>query len=226
MTKSRVSRALPVLVIVLGVLTGGSAWGAARNEPGAFDYYVLVLSWMPSYCRGEGRARKDAQCDTSSAHAFSLHGLWPQFDQGWPQDCDIGKRPWVPALVIDEMRDIMPSRSLMIHEYRTHGTCSGLDPSQYFGVARELYERVSIPARFLAPDAKRVLSPDDIEREFLGANRWLKLDMISISCRGANLLDIRVCFGRDLFPRSCGANEEQRRLCPAAKIGVPPPAQP
>jgi ribonuclease T2 len=81
---------------------------------------------------------------------------------------------------------------------------------------------VSVPARFLAPDARRILSPDDIEREFLGANRWLEPDMMSISCRGATLLDIRVCFGRDLFPRRCGANEEQKRLCPAAKIGVPP----
>ena len=27
---------------------------------------------------------------------------------------------------------------------------------------------------------------------------------------------------RDLFPRACGANEDQKRLCPLNKIGVPP----
>jgi ribonuclease T2 len=193
-----------------------------RREPGEFDYYVLVLSWMPSYCRGERRDRKDGQCEVSKPRAFLLHGLWPQYEKGWPEDCPLGRRPWVPGRVIEEMRDIMPSKNLIIHEYRVHGTCSGLDPAQYFGVARELYERVSVPVSFLAPDADRLVSPDEIEREFLGANLWLKPEMISVTCRGANLLDVRVCFGRDLFPRSCGVNEDQRQLCPAGKIAVPP----
>ena len=119
----------------------------------------------------------------------------------------------------------MPSKNLVIHEYRTHGTCSGLEPAQYFRVARELYERVNVPARFLAGDADRPSSPDEIERAFLGANPWLTPDMISVSCRGATLLDIRVCFDRDLSPRNCGVNEDQKRLCPAHTITVPPPAR-
>jgi len=222
MVMSALRRALPLLIAVAGLLTEGGAWSAERNEPGEFDYYVLVLSWMPSYCRGEGRDRKDGQCEASKPRAFLLHGLWPQYEKGWPEDCPLGRRPWVPGRVIEEMRDIMPSKNLIIHEYRVHGTCSGLDPAQYFGVARELYERVSVPVSFLAPDADRLVSPDEIEREFLGANLWLKPEMISVTCRGANLLDIRVCFGRDLFPRSCGVNEDQRQLCPAGKIAVPP----
>jgi ribonuclease T2 len=222
MVMSALRRALPLLIAVAGLLTEGGAWSAERNEPGEFDYYVLVLSWMPSYCRGEGRDRKDGQCEVSKPRAFLLHGLWPQYEKGWPEDCPLGRRPWVPGRVIEEMRDIMPSKNLIIHEYRVHGTCSGLDPAQYFGVARELYERVSVPVSFLAPDADRLVSPDEIEREFLGANLWLKPEMISVTCRGANLLDVRVCFGRDLFPRSCGVNEDQRQLCPAGKIAVPP----
>jgi ribonuclease T2 len=222
MVMSALRRALPLFIAVAGLLTEGGAWSAERNEPGEFDYYVLVLSWMPSYCRGEGRDRKDGQCEASKPRAFLLHGLWPQYEKGWPEDCPLGRRPWVPGRVIEEMRDIMPSKNLIIHEYRVHGTCSGLDPAQYFGVARELYERVSVPVSFLAPDADRLVSSDEIEREFLGANLWLKPEMISVTCRGANLLDIRVCFGRDLFPRSCGVNEDQRQLCPAGKIAVPP----
>jgi ribonuclease T2 len=53
----------------------------------------------------------------------------------------------VPQSVIDDIRDIMPSKNLVIHEYRAHGTCSGLAPDQYFGLARDLYERVGIPPR-------------------------------------------------------------------------------
>ncbi len=222
MVMSGLKRALPFFIAVACLLTQSGAWAAGRNEPGEFDYYALVLSWMPSYCRGEGRARQDGQCEPSKPRAFLLHGLWPQYDKGWPEDCPIGKRPWVPGRVIEEMRDIMPSKNLLIHEYRVHGTCSGLDPAQYFAVARELYERVSVPERFVAPDADRLVSPDEIESAFLGANPWLTPEMISVSCRGTNLLDIRVCFGRDLFPRSCGVNEDQRRLCPAGKIAVPP----
>jgi ribonuclease I len=56
----------------------------------------------------------------------------------------------MPQSVIDDMRDIMPSKNLVIHEYRAHGTCSGLAPDQYFGLARDLYERVSTPQRFSA----------------------------------------------------------------------------
>ncbi|HET9272855.1 MAG TPA: hypothetical protein VFO09_01135 [Methyloceanibacter sp.] len=65
----------------------------------------------------------------------------------------------------------------------------------------------------------------EIERAFLDANPWLTPDMISITCRKAHLLDIRVFFGRDLSPRNCGVNEDQRRLCAAPKVVVPPPAQ-
>jgi ribonuclease T2 len=221
MTRTGLSRALPLLIVLTCLFAQDRAW-AERNNPGEFDYYVLVLSWMPSYCQREGRSRKDGQCSAPQPRSFSLHGLWPQYEKGWPEDCPIGRRPFVPSKVIEEMRDIMPSKSLIIHEYRTHGTCSGLGPAQYFGVARELYERVSVPARFLAPDAKRLLSPEEIESEFLGANPWLAPEMIAIACRADSLLDIRVCFGRDFFPRACGVNEDEKRLCPAGKIAVPP----
>jgi ribonuclease T2 len=204
------------------VLAGGTAGAAETGTAGVFDYYVLVLSWTPSYCRTEGWARQDRQCETSQRPAFRLHGLWPQYEEGWPQDCSIGKRPWVPDRIIREMRDIMPSKNLLIHEYRAHGTCSGLEPAQYFAVARELYERVGVPEQFGAPDADRLLSPEQIESEFLDANPWLKPEMISVSCRQQSLVDIRVCFGRDLFPRACGANEDQKRLCSATAIDVPP----
>jgi len=218
--------ALPV-ALALAFLSGPSGLsGAARNTPGAFDYYVLVLTWTPSYCRGEGKRRKDRQCDGTKPHAFLLHGLWPQHEVGWPIDCPTAKRPFVPESVIAAMRDIMPSKNLVIHEYRAHGTCSGLEPAQYFAAARALYERVSVPPRFLAADAGLLASPDEVERAFLDANPWLKPEMISVTCRKAHLLDIRVCFGRDLAPRACGVNEDQKRLCAAPKMTVPPPARP
>jgi ribonuclease T2 len=114
----------------------------------------------------------------------------------------------------------MPSKHLVIHEYRAHGTCSGLEPDQYFGLARDLYERVSIPPRFSGTEGRRDLTQEDIEAEFLKANRWLKPNMIVVSCRGEELLDVRICFGRDLFPRSCGPNVQQR-ICRTGTVIVP-----
>jgi ribonuclease T2 len=34
---------------------------------------------------------------------------------------------------------------MIIHEYRAHGTCAGLEPKQYFSPARDLYDRITIP---------------------------------------------------------------------------------
>ena len=193
-----------------------------RNRPGDFDYYVLVLGWSPAYCNIEGRERRDDQCEDGREHAFTLHGLWPQYERGWPKDCHISHRPFVPQSVIDQMNDIMPGGGLVIHEYRAHGTCSGLDPERYFATARELYQHVAVPPPFKQGDKPLELSPAEIETDFLTANPWLKPDMIAISCRKGQLLDIRVCFDRDLAPRACGVNEDQRLLCRLNRVSVPP----
>ena len=87
-------------------------------------------------------------------YAFVLHGLWPQHERGWPQDCRSSDRGWVPGPVAERMLDIMPSKKLIFHEYRKHGTCSGLGVDGYFGLARQLYEKVKIPPRFVRPDRR------------------------------------------------------------------------
>jgi len=69
------------------------------------------------------------------------------------------------------------------------------------------------------------LTQEEIEGEFLKANRWLKPNIIVVSCRGQELLDVRICFGRDLFPRSCGPNEQQR-ICRTGTVIVPATGSP
>ena len=106
------------------------------------------------------------------------------------------------------MRDIMPSKSLVIHEYRTHGTCSGLDPEHYFGVTRQLYERINVPPEFKATDARSSnCRRSEIEREFLAANPWLKPEMISVSCRKGESSR----YSRVLRPRSRSAELRAER---------------
>jgi ribonuclease T2 len=207
-------------------LAGGAAL-AQRGEPGVFDYYVLSLSWSPTYCADAGDRRGDAQCDGKSGrpYAFVLHGLWPQYERGWPQDCRSDNRGWVPGPVADRMLDIMPSKRLVFYEYRKHGTCSGLGVDAYFDLARKLYEKVKIPPRFVrVTDERMTVGVAELIDDFASANPGLKPDMMSVTCGGAGnrLKEVRVCFTREGEFRACGRNEDQRRLCNAERMYVPP----
>ena len=205
----------------------GSSGDGGQNAPGRFDYYALVLSWSPTYCADEGEARGDnQQCNRRDGrrYAFVLHGMWPQYERGFPSDCRLPRRPFVPETTIDSMLDIMPSRGLVIHEYRSHGTCSGLEPTPYFNMARRLFESVRIPERFRNPYESQLVSQSEIERAFVRDNPSLREDAIAIVCQGGGgrLREVRICFTKDGRPRACGSNENQRRLCSANQVLVPP----
>lgn len=197
------------------------------NAPGVFDYYLLALSWSPTYCAEVGDQRRDPQCAPRGArpYAFFLHGLWPQFERGWPQDCRSRDGGYVPGPVADRMLDIMPSKRLVFHEYRKHGTCSGLGVDGYFDLARQLHDKVSIPRRFVGHIEERLtISPGDLVAEFTAANPKLEPDMIVVECGGAGnrLKEVRICFDKGGSFRACGRNENQARLCSADRMYVPP----
>lgn len=210
--------------LVLVLIAQGDARAQEKNQPGVFDYYALVLNWSPSYCatRAPNPRRGEPQCSGERPYSFILHGLWPQYERGWPGDCRLAERPWVPEELIGQMLDIMPSKRLVIHEYRKHGTCSGLSPQEYFRVSRQLFERIKIPARFQNPEGSLTVSPAEVEDEFLKANPDLTADMMSVTCRDRRLGDLRICFTRDLKPRTCGVNEHQEKLCSSASVVMPP----
>lgn len=208
---------------LLGLLALCAASPAtAGDRPGQFDYYALVLSWSPTYCASRDGARDRSQCGSRRSYAFVVHGLWPQYERGWPERCAAER--WVPEGVIKGMLDIMPSKRLVIHEWRRHGTCSGLDPAGYFALTRTLFDKVRIPARYVAPQEPVVTTPEELERDFVKTNSKLKPEMISVHCgnrrdRG-RLSEIRICFTRDGAPTACGANE--RRDCRARALVLPP----
>jgi ribonuclease T2 len=196
-----------------------------RNVAGQFDYYALVLSWSPTYCAEKGDNDR-MQCNRSDGrrYSFVLHGLWPQYERGYPSECQLPRRPFVPQPVIDNMLDIMPSRGLVIHEYRAHGTCSGLDPEQYFSTARRLFDGIKIPERFRNPFQSQTISPSDVRNEFLRVNPAFRDNMLAIVCgrRDRQLKEVRFCLSKGGKPRACGDNENQRKLCSADQVSVPP----
>jgi ribonuclease T2 len=197
-----------------GPWSGGQNPSSRQNrtyEAGKFDYYVLALSWSPSYCARSQSARDDQQCDRRDGKrfAFVLHGLWPQFERGWPQDCQTGDRGFVPRPVAN----------------RKHGTCSGLGIDGYFDLARKLHDKVKIPERYRhVSDPRLTVAPDAVISEFVAANPGLTRDMIVVKCGGPGnrMEEVRVCFDRAGAFRGCGRNEDQRKACAAPRMYVPP----
>lgn len=202
---------------------GEDAGGAGRKTrapggtPGSFDFYVLSLSWSPTYC---ARARQDdsLQCAAARPFAFVVHGLWPQYDRGYPSSCVVPP-PALPKTVVDGMLDVMPSPSLVRHEWSKHGTCDGEDAADYFAKVRAAYAAVHIPAAYAtAADAART-APKDIEAAFIAANPGLKADGIAVVCRSRRLSEVRVCLDKSLGFRACP--EVDRAACRADEIAVP-----
>ncbi len=217
------ARALRTVVAAL-VLLAGAAGAAARSDQVArFDYYVLALSWSPTFCASQAGKRNGRQCGAGRRFAFVVHGLWPQFETGWPKDCPTDER-WVPNARIAGMLDIMPSKGLIIHEWRKHGTCSGLGQERYFALTRRLFEGVRIPARYLAPTDAVSITPEQLVTDFVKTNRGLTPEMFSVHCGNrrdrAALRELRVCFDVAGKPRRCGGNE--RRSCRAQTLILPP----
>lgn len=194
-----------------------------KGASAAFDYYSLVMSWSPTHCESDEGRDDQSQCAPRNGrrYSFILHGLWPQYARGYPENCPADST-WIPQSVIDGMLDIMPSKGLIIHEYRKHGTCSGLSPDEYYRLSRRLYDSIRIPERFRNPTTAQFMDPNDVVRAFTAANTQLSPDMISVACAGpgSRLRDVRICFSRDGAPRACGGNEE--RLCRGSRMHVPP----
>ena len=209
---------ISLLAAVLALLAGlAPATARDRDRSGDFDFWVLSLSWSPSFCEATGRARGDAQC--ARPFAFVVHGLWPQYERGYPSDCPTRAAEPTRAEV-DAVLDVMPSPGLVRHEWRKHGTCSGLTAASYLKIIRKLFEKIAIPAEFQAPDQGRMVSTRDVEAAFMTANKGLDAGEISILCDARRLQEVRICLKKDLSAfTSCP--EVERRDCRADRLYMP-----
>jgi ribonuclease T2 len=198
-----------------------SAQGERRGSaPGDFDFYVLALSWSPGFCAaGGGDDKGRDQCRTGSGLGFVVHGLWPQFDRGFPSECAPANR--TPSrIALEAARGVFPDEGLARYEWRKHGTCSGRSPSDYFADVRIARDRVVIPEPLKAPRTAQSFVPLDLERAFAAVNPGLRPDMMAVACRGAVLQEVRICFSRDLRSfQTC--REVDRNACRTREISVP-----
>ncbi|MBT5821631.1 MAG: ribonuclease T2 [Planktotalea sp.] len=189
------------LIFTLIIMAG--ALRADGEKAGEFDYYVLALSWTPTWCALEGDARGSEQCDASKDFGWTLHGLWPQFHQGWPSYCNTIERQPSRSMT-NGMSDIMGTSGLAWHQWKKHGTCSGLSARDYYALSREAYGKINRPALFRKLKEPVKVPAKVIEEAFLKENPSLKANTLTITCKQGRIQEARVCFSKALDPVPCG----------------------
>ncbi|SMG51030.1 ribonuclease T2 family protein [Paracoccus sp. J56] len=180
----------------------------AQDIPGRFDYYVLSLSWSPSWCRAEGEESDAEQCDTGRRLGFVVHGLWPQYERGWPSDCRTDTRD-PSRRETRAMADIMGSGGLAWYQWKKHGRCSSLSAQDYFSLTRKAADSIIVPEALRHLGRDIALPARVVEDAFIEANPTLTRDGITVTCRNNALQEVRICLTRELQPRACAPDAQR-----------------
>lgn len=192
-----------MLALVLAGAAGAHHHGSdyqhgEEHREAPFDYYILSLSWSPTFCATHpGDA---AEC--GKGRGFIVHGLWPQaFAGGGPEHCDSGDQP--DRETMQRALSAMVDEHLVRHEWATHGTCTGLSAHDYFVSLIRAAGSLTFPDD-LDGSRMRRLSAGDIASEMLRANPQLPPRSLAVRCKGEEFEELRVCFSPDLKPTACG----------------------
>src|SRR6266446_6209030 len=194
----RVALAAVALWLTVAVTGIAVAQDRRQNQPGQFDFYVLSLSWSPSFCEaaGERGTPPQQQCG-ARPYSFVVHGLWPQYERCFPEFCQ-QPAPRLDRNIVSSMLDLMPAPRLIFQQWDKHGTCSGLSASAYFELVRKARAVVKIPEPYVEVTRALTVTPDEVEEEFVKANPGLTRDGIAVTCRSRRLGEVRICLGKDL----------------------------
>ena len=190
--------------IIFALLTSLPAYAEGKKS-GDFDYYVLALSWSPTWCKLTGDNRNADQCDSKHDYGFIVHGLWPQYEQGWPSYCRSKHRAPSRSMT-SAQSDFMGSGGSAWHQWKKHGSCSGLSAQEYYNTAKEAYSQFSMPAILRQVTEQINLPAKVVEQAFLEENQNLEANQITITCKQNHIQEARICLTKDLAPRKCGSD--------------------
>lgn len=217
--------ALAALVALLAIASSPAAAAQRGDRAGDFDFYVLALSWSPTYCLTAGDEADRRQCAAKSAggagHGFIVHGLWPQFESGYPEHCATRLPGRVPTELGRDLLDIVPSMGLIGHMWRKHGTCSGLSQADYLTAVRAAFDRIVIPDALDGADDPARLSSGAVEDAFVTANPGMTRAGVATRCAGERLQEVRICLTDTFEFRAC--REVDAAGCRAGSLAVPQP---
>src|SRR4051812_37168828 len=213
---------LVLYALFLGILTVAPAAAQDRrqNQAGQFDFYVLALSWSPSFCEASAeRGRESKEQCGPRPFSFVVHGLWPQYEKGFPEYCQV-PAPRLNRNIVSSMLDLMPSPRLVFHEWDRHGTCSGLNPRAYFDIVRKARAVVKIPEQYLELKEPLAVTPDEVEEAFVKTNPGLGRGGVAVTCDSKRMSEVRICISREFGFRDCP--DIDRRTCRRDKLVMPP----
>jgi len=128
---------------------------------GKFDMYLFAQSWAPRFCCTS--AEKCAAENMQELTDLSIHGLWPAY-----QSADSSGNTY-PAFCVSSTKSAGP-RSREIHEWEKHGTCSGLNRTNYFAEEKRLAESDELggPREALIDFAGDSIPVEELLEEFGG----------------------------------------------------------
>jgi ribonuclease T2 len=191
------------------LLLGGLIWLSASwacvaegERAGDFDYYVLSLSWSPTWCAIEGDRRGSEQCDPSRDLGWVVHGLWPQYEDGWPSYCKTAVRPPSRSMTAAQA-DLFGTSGAAWYQWKKHGSCAGLEAGDYYELVREAFGAVNRPEVFRKLTNPVRLPASVVEEAFLQANPDWHADMLTITCKADRIQEARLCLSKSLEPRKC-----------------------
>jgi len=172
-----------------------------EEADGDFDYWVMALSWSPDYCATNDY--EDAQqCSIGKQLDFVLHGLWPQYEDGWLSYCT--EEPYDYELEV-EYAGLYPNDNLFSHEWEKHGTCSGLTPAGYFAWSETFKQNLAIPPEYDSPQEPFRTDAASLQAAFVLSNTTFSENSFAVYCSGSGrfLKEIYVCYEKDGDPRAC-----------------------
>ncbi|HVW11843.1 MAG TPA: hypothetical protein VHC90_24845 [Bryobacteraceae bacterium] len=192
-------------LLCAGVLAAQQQKVAGTSSP-SFDYYILALSWAPEFCADSRQAAANpVECSSSKPMNFVLHGLWPEVENGRsPEDC--GKAREVMRGLVHDLLPYMPSRSLINHEWATHGTCTGLSQREYFTRVMLAHSSVQPPVQITSIPQTERDETSHVEAEFYAANPTFPPAAFRVVCRNDALTEVHVCLDKNLKGRACPAS--------------------
>ena len=171
--------------------------------------YTLALTCSPSFCRlREGERAYALQCSGRTGRfGLTVHGLWPNSGDTWPQWC--GSRHTPSGGEVAAHLCMAPSPHLLARQWAKHGSCMARQPATYFRVTRILWESLTLP------DLDRVsrepgLTAGALRAQFAAANPGWSARGVGLTLDNGWLQEIRLCYDRRFRPAAC----DRRRFGP------------
>ena len=179
--------------------------GLSRGRPAGAPARLAIsismfwrLSWSPGFCRTPAAARAGGQCDPGAGLGFVVHGLWPQYEHGYPQDCAFGARsPSRIALQgaagrlsergprplrMAQARRLRRQKPDRLFRRRAPRARRGRRSRRRFRTRRRI--KAGRRSTFSAPSSR--------------PTRRLRPGMIGVACAKGALQEVRICLSKDL----------------------------